>query len=249
MWRLLKITSFVALLLGTNAVAQTPISPGMSIPSPREEKFTTFDGVAIPWRDSDRICDVISAHPQKNCPVITVAERSITHMLSIYDREGALWYRLSVSFDDPAYYANDKTHDFRPVGQRPYYLLLRAVGESKDWYEVVVNEEKETIKFVRRDDPLWSLITWSDVFNWSRNVEIDQSDVELRDAPDGKIIADYVDVEYNRLKFMKLDGDWMYVEGIRTIPGTLYYGWIRWRDGRNILVGSILNGMRVPGSK
>ena len=217
---------------------------------PRAERFAETDAVAIPQRDYDLTCNAASAHPRKDCPIKESASmRNYTksHVLSLYGGDGELWYEFDLLTSSPAYFANNKERRLRPLGDGGgYSVFLRMVRESRGWYEVVANERTGATAFIRRDDPLWRKATWSEVFDWSRNVAVDQAAVKLRDAPDGKVIAEYEDVHYNRLKFIKLDGDWMYVEGIRTIPRALYYGWIRWREGRNILVCSVINNKLAP---
>ncbi len=81
------------------------------------------------------------------------------------------------------------------------------------------------------------------------NLYLDKDQAQLRDAPDGKIIASSESIKFERVKFLKAEGDWAYLEGIakpQTPNPEIYIGWIRWRNGRNILVGYYFNQFKVP---
>ena len=75
------------------------------------------------------------------------------------------------------------------------------------------------------------------------NLELALNHDPLRDAPDGRIIPVSADLKFNRVRFIRTDGDWAYVNGRELTNGTLTqpnFGWIRWRRGRKILVGAFL---------
>jgi hypothetical protein len=175
-------------------------------------------------------------------------------ILSLYNPDGTLWFRFSVSSKSPDYFYTNTEMDFKPFSligafeKYPDGLVLRLVGESKHWYEVEINEKTRATKFISKSDPMWSRATWDFLFSWSRNIKINQNQVKLRDKPNGEVIKETADAYFGSFWFEKLDGDWMYISGIGSIkfPYETRHGWIRWRKGRDILVGSILNQNKIP---
>jgi hypothetical protein len=221
---------------------------------PGEEKFVASDEVVIPWRDSGSGCEAGSAHPTPNCLILPNKVASSADILSLYNPDGTLWYRFSLSSKSSDYFYTNTEISFKPFSligafeKYPDGIVLRMIGESEHWYEVEVNEKNRATKFILKSDPMWSKASWGFVFSWSRNVKIDQDQVKLRDKPNGEVIKETADAHFGSFEFEKLDGDWMYVGGIGDIklPYKRYYGWIRWRNGREILVGSVLNRYKIP---
>jgi hypothetical protein len=127
----------------------------------------------------------------------------------------------------------------------PLYIVLRLVRESNNWFEVEVNEVTRETKYVSKGDPLWSRVTWDDIFNIN-TIEFNHDKISLLDAPAGKVIAECEGEKYTVAKYRKLEGDWMYVEAGRSNLRGPCFGWLRWRDGRRILIGSVLNGHKPP---
>jgi hypothetical protein len=250
---IIMITFFFFLVSGTLLQGQyVDASNRDAVKPPDKEKFVESTEVVIPWRSSDRGCDASAAHPTPDCPIITVDVYKRSDMLTLYNSDGTLWYRFSISPESQDYFLDNTKMAFKPFAPRNTKdilietVVLRLVGESGHWYKVEVNEKTQDTKFILKSDPMWTKTTWSFLFNWSYSLIVDQHRGSLCDKPDGEVIKEYTDLVYDRLKFMKLHGDWVYVEGIRNIEAKTYYGWIRWRKGRDILVGSILNRYKVP---
>lgn len=107
------------------------------------------------------------------------------------------------------------------------------VGESTNWYEVEVNEKTRATKFVLKNDPMWAKTTWSYLLAAMRLFRFEKNEQQLRDKPGGNIIKESADLRFYSFKFIKTEGDWAFVEGYKT---KTYQGWIRWREGRNMLV-------------
>lgn len=220
---------------------------------PNTEKFVAAEGAMIPWISSDHGCRVSSSVPTPDCRIVTMAEYLAMPVLTLHNSDGSIWYQVIVNYDSPDHYLRKPKADFKPYAAKELLddlsdsLVLRMVAESPHWYQVEVNEDTHATKYILKSDKAWSKVGWAFFFSWSFNVQVDQNRVKLRDKPDGQVIKEYEDLYYDRLKFLKLDGDWMYVEGIREAR-LLYYGWIRWRKGRDILVGSVLNNNKIPKS-
>lgn len=224
-----------------------------AVGSPDTERFVAADGAMIPWISSDHGCRVSSSVPTPDCRIVTMAEYLAMPVLALHNSDGSIWYQVIVNYDSPDHYLRKPKADFKPYAATELLddlsdsLVLRLVAESPHWYQVEVNEDTRATKYILKSDKAWTKVGWAFFFSWSFSVQVDQNRVKLRDKPDGQVIKEYEDLYYDRLKFLKLDGDWMYVEGIREAR-ILYYGWIRWRKGREILVGSVLNNRKIPRS-
>ncbi len=238
-------------------------------PPPRNERFVPADGLMFPERSLELTCGPTSLMYRPDCPVGRRIDQQ--HILEILDDDGSLWYRFSVYQPDPAYFINVETlefvnPDFKPLGlglkypfeaspigirpdktKRPAFprqVVLRLVAESPNWSEVEVNEDTRLRKYISKQDPFWARIGWQDVFSISYGgyIVIDSTKTNVLDKPDGKPVNIACEkIRYLQLLFSSLDGDWMEVNKGKSHC----HGWIRWRNGRDILVGSHLNGYEV----
>jgi hypothetical protein len=126
----------------------------------------------------------------------------------------------------------------------PSNVVLRLSGESPSWYEVEVNENTRATKFVLKKDPMWAKVTWYHWFVHDTRIYIDNERTKLYDKPNGDIIEDTANYNFTTLNVMKVDGDWALARGF--IGVKQYLGWIRWRQGRKLLVGCIFNNSKIP---
>lgn len=259
---LVVATLFSAVLMSDRLLrAQTvPANAEEAIIPPAKEKFVESDDLVFPWRESDRACvnrvNYLGIGNIGDCgQLITVDVYLKATTLTLYNADGTVWYTFSISSKDPKskYFRDNKKIGFKPFAafpeDWPNTVVLRMVGESPHWYEVEINEQSSATKFVLKSDPMWAKTTWDDLFTWSFTLEVNQDRNKLRDKPDGAVIKDYADLHFTRLLFKKLDGDWVYVEGRTDSMSASKYGWIRWRKGREVIVGSILNDYKIPETK
>jgi hypothetical protein len=80
----------------------------------------------------------------------------------------------------------------------------------------------------------------------NNQIKVDKDHREfLRDKPNGKVIEKSGDFEIDTVYFLKADGDWAYVR-IGTVQPKIMKGWMRWRNGREFLVGCVFNNFKVP---
>jgi hypothetical protein len=234
--------------------AQNLIASKDEIHAPSEEEFSAAFDVLAPWRETG--CgrgNILYKEP--NCPVIRNDVYVMADTLTLYDKDGDLWYRFSLTPSKDDYLLKNKRDEFSPLAMpfltiNPYLprkVLLRMTGESEHWYEVEINEKTRETKFALKTDPMWAKTNWSYwLYHWT-NLKIDGAKVKLLDKPDGKVIESSAEIEFDTVKFLKADGDWAYVEGYHN--NREYAGWVCWRDGRDILVGCIFNDNKVPESK
>ena len=234
--------------------AQVSKQEAQKIRTPSEEIFTDSTDLMIPWRDSRRGCDgVQSRYKLPGCPTdVRWPENDRRVMMSLYDEDGSLWYRFDIRVSDDGVPPQILRDDFKPLAPKNVdhfrtTVILRLAGESPNWYKVEVNDDTRETKYILKSDNNWAKIPWSFVFNWSQRVVTEARFIKLRDKPGGEVIKEYSELSFSRLYFEKLDGDWMYVRAEYDLyPGKGYYGWTRWRNGRQILVGSYLNDFEIP---
>lgn len=165
----------------------------------------------------------------------------------IYDKGGALWYEFSY-YDESAFDELESINtDFRPFAFHPDYLLLamRVVSEDTALYEVVVNEEKDLRKFVRKDDENLEFEPFEKHILSVYAVDFDPKTNPLRESPGGEPLKG----DFSKVPIFKpanVDGEWL--EVVFRIPETEggnsndaaekgpSRGWIRWRDGSYLTV-------------
>jgi hypothetical protein len=115
-----------------------------------------------------------------------------------------------------------------------YRLWFRTYGEwTKGWYEIVLDEQSGSKAYLRADDARFCFVEWEDEFCRGRSM-VDFSGHDLRDAPEGEIIAAGGNATSGSYRISKVAGDWMFVAEERATPAS---GWLRWRDDGGVLPG------------
>jgi len=205
---------------------------------PAEEKFQEATDLVAPWRSSG--CSEINREfREPNCYVVTPKEWRSSDVLTLYNKDGLLWYQFSVNPANSNHFLRNIKKEFLPFAtylSGPDAVILRMIGESSHWYEVEINEETRETKFVLKSDPMWAKTKWIYWLYEIKFLKFNDEQQSLLDKPDGKVIEASSDLQFYHFRFLKADGDWAYVEGIGLQK--LYYGWIRWRKGRDMLIKS-----------
>jgi hypothetical protein len=218
-----------------------------AIPPPHAEKFVESNDLVVPWRNTG--CQGHYMFVDPDCHMITVVESTNAHRLSLYSSDSSLWWRFSVSLKEPDYFFKNVKIGFIPFStfwleKEPDGFVLRLAGESPNWYEVEVNEKTRATKFVLKKDPLWAKISWGYWLLVDPRIYINTERTKFYDKPNGSIIDDMASYDSSVLVFQKDDGDWALVRVFRA--GKAYEVWIRWREGRDILVGCTFNHFKIP---
>ena len=212
--------------------------------SPAEEKFEQAADLIVPWSETG--CKYrVDMEFGKPCHVVTVDERRAKEIATLYNSDGSIWFRFSLSLRSMDSLREKPNKDFVPFAtDMGTTVFLRMVAESKHWYEVEVNENTQATKFILKSDSVWAKTTWEYWLNVSISFEVDSTRSPLLDKPNGKVIEESSNISFTRVGFIKAEGDWAYVSMYSNQKE--YYGWIRWRKGRDILVGCIFNFHRFP---
>jgi hypothetical protein len=247
------VLSFPLSLASMPILAQQVINyDAKDIPPPKAETFSATTDLLAPWRSSR--CALKASEILNHLCVDYVGDEYVNaSVVTLYNSDGTIWHKLELNVGAPGYFLDAGIKDFIPfstsVPSYPHSIILRMAGESPNWYEVEINEDTKTTKYARRGDKAWSKTRWDGWLYKSVNLYLGQDQPPLRDAPNGKIIAASELIKFERVQFLKAEGDWAYVEGLANprIPKPEFHrGWLRWRNGRNILVGCIFNSFKVP---
>ena len=268
--RLLSL-AFILLVGGFQVLAQDrKDSEKVRLRPPSEQEFQNATDLVVPWRSAG--CHLNFDFNEPNCYDMTGKEYQKAAILTLYNADGSLWYRFSVQPGQPDYFLRNTKMNFLPFSTDvgfikepqnyptcgvsvPSAVILRMVGESKDWYKVEVNEETRETKFVLKSDKLWTKTSWSYWLFQDRNIEVNTDITKLYDKPDGEVIGGFaLSMGQQRFTVDKVEGDWLlgsphkplFVPTLGTKVGS---SWIRWRKGRDILVGSIFTGRKIPDIK
>ena len=215
---------------------------------PAKEVFHPSEGLMAPWRSGGCILSgKINGIP--GCYLVTSKEFIASSLLSLYNDDGSLWYRFDVQPSNPGYFWTEKDFDLDPFSagtspspdgpQYPNLVVLRVTAESPHWVQVIASEKTLSTKYVNKKDPLWKKTSWDHWLADGLNLYLPQRQEPLRDAPNGHAIGESADLRFTRVRFIKSDGDWAYVSGRELYNGALTsarFGWIKWRDGRRLLV-------------
>ena len=166
--------------------------------------------------------------------------------IRIFNRDGSPWYEFSY-YDESGFDELENLNtDFRPFAFHPDYFLLalRVVGEDDRNWEVVVNEESDLRKYVRKNDENLAYEDFGPHILTAFAVEFDSEQNPLRTEPDGKKVeADYSKI--SRFEPVEYEGDWLKVKWTDTEgegeasankePSTPD-GWVRWKNGSKMII-------------
>ena len=181
----------------------------------------------------------------------------VNSKVRLFNADGTVWKWFEMNWSDPNYSAVDASDDIVPfatdaVGPTdhcPNGVMLRLVRESESWYEVEINENTRETRYALRSDPDWRMTEWGPWLAMSFRLKLSRNHPPLLDAPNGKVIPDSADIRFETAKFVRFEGDWVMIDAPAK-PGMwesdIRRGWIRWRKGRQILVGCIFNRYVAP---
>ena len=245
-------TSLVFYVNDPNAQVQRYPTLNSGRSAPHDEKFLPSDELVGSWMGCREMPD---QRPEHGCDKMEHSrEFAAAQNFTLYNADGTTWWSASRlandDYRDPGkdYFEAKRKEGFKPLFSNGRDIVLRLVSESPNWFEVEVNETTQKTKFISKTDPAWSKTPWD---FWLRlNVEILLSPrQQLRDAPNGRIVDVSSREVIDSVNFLKMDGDWVYVEE-RAMPlrgEERLRGWVRWRKGREILVRSFLDRLTFTG--
>lgn len=242
------------IFLATALRAQQGQSPNEP-PPPESETFKEADGVALPWWRT-RCSDVeYNGYNEPDCPPWVSSEPF--HRVRIYNADGSEWETVSVFVNEDDFYRRKIGKDLEPFccTGMTHMIILRMKAESEHWLEVEVNESTQATKFVRKAVKMWARASWALWLFHGHFMRVDLTRCRPRVSPggpvDAKIEARYrsLGVTVSQAWVMKVEGEWAFVSfgsNPNDLKCTEICGWVRWKDGRDLLTGSLYNEMKIP---
>ncbi|MBA3632390.1 MAG: hypothetical protein H0W58_06210 [Acidobacteria bacterium] len=157
--------------------------------------------------------------------------------IRFYNEDGSLWYEFTYHYAVKGG-KYERNENFLPLAFHPDYfiLALKCVAENKNRYEVIVNEETELKKFVKKDDPTLKFQTWEDYITKAFAIDFNQDENPLRETPEGKV----KDVDLPKeVTFhpVKVEGEWLKVSwDVAKHGDNAGFGWVKWKENQKLLV-------------
>ncbi len=122
----------------------------------------------------------------------------------------------------------------------PPELRFRVLGIEKNYFKVVVDEEKWQIYYIKDKDNAMTYLTWEDFLKTVEFIELDP--IKIYNNIDGKVILSLDTTECYPFNATKVQGDWIEIEQHplytydKKIPKT---GWAKWKDNNKLLINII----------
>ena len=169
----------------------------------------------------------------------------------IYNEDDSIWMDFDFSYEDKfrnqgksEFSMSDIKElynwqdDFKPYKFNiDYFLLLfKCLSYDGKRYSVIVNDQKNLIKYIDAGN-IWKLRDWNDhVVNKVASIGIEFDDIKIKSKPDNQSddIAFDVDKLDPAVDPVEIKDEWMKIRFWQSDKEL--YGWIKWKEGNQILV-------------
>lgn len=163
-------------------------------------------------------------------------------LIRFYNADSSQWYQFTFYYDDSDGDFEYKNNDFRPYSFHPDYfkLAMKLIGETADYYEILVNEESGLKKYVKKSNKTLKFESWQDHILNTFAVEFDKTTNPLMNSPDGVPRSDDLS-SVDRYAADKFEGDWLRVKLVKknnpqNDTVSTDSAWIRWRKDDLLLI-------------
>ncbi len=169
--------------------------------------------------------------------------------IPLYDKEGNIWHEF-VFNEDVLELQKDKKPDERFKPYYPYKSfeysnpVVRIKGISDYYYEILINEKTEEPKYIKKSNSFVHYAWFDAYITFSDKISFNSKTNPIRETPNGRILEVVLsDDDQFRPKVWKMKGDWIEIVSVESkkYEDSEIKGWIRWKQGRKILVGYMLN--------
>lgn len=146
--------------------------------------------------------------------------------LQLLNQDGSIW--KTIVYDD---YFSDSS--IVPYAMKPenWLLIFRCVGQENGWYKVVVQEEKQIVKYISCKDSHFFPETQQDNIINACCVGFDEKNNPMREKPSMQAKEVLNDPDTDALnESIRIEGDWLLIQKNTT------QGWIKWRDEKGTLL-------------
>lgn len=165
-------------------------------------------------------------------------KRDKSDFIRFYNEDGSLWYEFTFYYDDSDGKFEYQNDNFRAFSFHPDYSLisLRCVGEDKNRYEVIVNEETGLKKYVKKNDENLRLESWEDHILNTFSIDLKKAKNKVFETLDGKELKpDFERIE--RFEAVEIKDDWLKVKWeIPNKKEEFELGWVRWKKDDIVLI-------------
>ncbi|MDB5125300.1 MAG: hypothetical protein JWP94_3429 [Mucilaginibacter sp.] len=188
---------------------------------------------------TDKLCSVSSNtrvrwDQQKKDSGVVVLKESYQDklvVLRMYNKNGSVW--LSFKFTDDF---NSKLLNPLSLKTDDGILVFKCVGEDKNFYAVVVSQDKNLIKFIKKSDSNFLFQTWQKRILSVFSVDFDGKKNPLRERPSiGSKQLHYRNNDFYHP--VSINGDWLKVKSNETNQT----GWIKWRDSKGQMLIDLID--------
>lgn len=117
-------------------------------------------------------------------------------------------------------------------------LKIRCISENDSLYEIVIHEDTPVKKFIRKDERL-TLETWDEYILSSSVLGYENDTNPLKKEINGDSFTESEMASVGIFKkHVEINGDWvkLYWDGKDRANAKEGYGWIRWKEGNEIIV-------------
>ncbi|MBP2615886.1 hypothetical protein [Chryseobacterium jejuense] len=177
--------------------------------SPSEKK----DGQEVPAQQTDKGFVVLkNTYQQKD-------------FIQLYNEDYSIWKSFQMT---------DTFHDDNiiPYSMKPENTLLvfKFLGKENGLYKVLVNEDKNTIKYIKVSDSNFVYQTAGEHILTVFSVDFNEKENPLRTAPDSKALSQPLDKDSFYYP-VKIEGSWLMVKDDHD-----HNFWIKWCDEKGHLI-------------
>ena len=154
-----------------------------------------------------------------------------SNKIKVLNDDGSIWHSNIFTFDEEFY-----NELFRPWVWAPEFggFVMRCIAKSENYYTIVVNEEKNLVKRLRKHNHLLFQTVEEHVLNALVATDFDINPIRKYPCDDAQIIEiSSYDFVLSVLFSIERNGDWI---KIRDVFGGEAFGWIRWRKGDRFMV-------------
>ena len=178
-------------------------------------------------------------HLDNSVGIITLTDKYTRQdTVKIYNEDGSLWYKFSYFYDDSDGEFDYYNKNFSPLAFHPDYFLLalKVTRIEKNRYEVLVNENTELYKYIKKEDSFLKYESWKDHVLNVYAVDFEAEKNPLRKEPNIQATQiPYISDNFYQPK--RIDGNWLQV--IWKEKQDTSSGWIKWKENRQLLIEPI----------
>lgn len=168
--------------------------------------------------------------------VITLTDKYTQQdTVKIYNEDGSIWYKFSYFYDDSDGEFDFYNKNFSPLAFHPDYFLLalKVTRIEKKRYEVIVNENTELKKYIKKEELFLKYESWKEHVLNVYAVDFEAEKNPLRKEPNIQSTQiPYISDNFYQPK--RIDGNWLQVNWKE--KQDTYSGWIKWKDNQELLI-------------